>query len=106
MEFAMHARVQFITEQGKKILFVDLSNCSAREVEEIARIAPDYITSQPPVPFCCWQISRVPLWTRKPYAQWRKVQSSTSRIKKSAWIGARDFPLAAFTTVSDTESRK
>jgi hypothetical protein len=33
----MHERVRFIGELGKRILFVDFSNCSAREVEAIAR---------------------------------------------------------------------
>jgi hypothetical protein len=33
-------RLRFIGELGKQILFVDLSNCSAGEVEEIARTVP------------------------------------------------------------------
>ena len=40
-------RIRFADHQGKKILFVDLSTCSAKEVEEIFRILPDYVSVQP-----------------------------------------------------------
>ena len=43
----MHERIRFIDHHGKRILLVDLSNCSADEVEEIVRRVPDYITVQP-----------------------------------------------------------
>ena len=40
-------RIRFINHEGKQILFVDMSNCSAKEVEEIARRVPDHVTTQP-----------------------------------------------------------
>jgi hypothetical protein len=43
----MHERIRFIDHQGKRILLVDLSNCSANEVEEVVRRVPDYIIVQP-----------------------------------------------------------
>ena len=39
-------RIRFFDDAGKRILLVDLSNCKAREVEEITRRVPDYVTSQ------------------------------------------------------------
>src|ERR1700694_3507244 len=44
---AIHDRIRLIYHQGKQILFFDLSNCSASEVEQIARAAPDYIIVKP-----------------------------------------------------------
>ncbi len=43
----MHDRIRFINHQDKRILFVDFSNCPAKDVEKIARTAPDYITVEP-----------------------------------------------------------
>jgi hypothetical protein len=40
-------RIRFISHEGKKILLVDFSNCSADEVEKITRKVPDYVTVQP-----------------------------------------------------------
>ena len=40
-------RIRFIKHQDKEILFVDLSKCSATEVEKLARIVPDLVTVQP-----------------------------------------------------------
>jgi len=38
--------IRFISHEGKRILFVDFSKCSAQEVEKISRIVPDYVTIQ------------------------------------------------------------
>jgi hypothetical protein len=39
-------RVRFFDHEGKRILLVDLSNCTAREVEETTRKVPDYVTAE------------------------------------------------------------
>ncbi len=43
----MEGRIRFIDHLGKKILLVDFSDCSANEVERIARAVPDYVTVNP-----------------------------------------------------------
>jgi hypothetical protein len=43
----MTNRIGFIAHQGKQILLVDLSKCSASEVEEILRALPDFVTACP-----------------------------------------------------------
>ena len=40
-------RARFITHQSKQILQLDMSQCSAREVEEIFRGMPDVVTTHP-----------------------------------------------------------
>src|SRR5882672_9378719 len=40
-------RIRFITHQRKQILLVDLSNCSASQVEEIVRAVPELVTTRP-----------------------------------------------------------
>jgi len=39
-------RIRFISHEGKRILFVDFSKCSAQEVEKIS-LVPDYVTAEP-----------------------------------------------------------
>jgi len=43
----MDDRLRFFEHEGRRILLVDLSHCTAREVEEITRRVPDYVTTQP-----------------------------------------------------------
>jgi hypothetical protein len=43
----MDERIRFITHEGKQILLVDFTNCPAREVEQVARHVPNYVTVQP-----------------------------------------------------------
>lgn len=40
-------RIRFFNHEGKRILLVDLSGCTAREVEEVSRKVPDYVTAEP-----------------------------------------------------------
>jgi len=42
----MIRRIRFLAHQDKKILLIDLSNCSATEVEETFRALPDVVTTQ------------------------------------------------------------
>jgi hypothetical protein len=43
----MPERIRSITEQGKQILLVDLSNCPPSEVADVARAVPNHVTTQP-----------------------------------------------------------
>src|SRR5207253_10288976 len=45
--FRAMERIRFIAHEGNQILFVDFSNCSADEVQTIARTVPDYVTTKP-----------------------------------------------------------
>jgi len=40
-------RIRFVDRQGKRILLVDLSQCTAREAEENVRRVPDVVTAEP-----------------------------------------------------------
>lgn len=41
-------RIRFFHHLGKRILWVDFSNCSSRQAEEITRKVPDLVTAEPP----------------------------------------------------------
>ncbi len=43
----MEDRIRFIEHQGKRILLIDVSNCSAAELAKIAQIVPSYVESEP-----------------------------------------------------------
>jgi hypothetical protein len=40
-------RIRFFERAGKRILLVDLSKCTAREVEETTHRVPDFVTAEP-----------------------------------------------------------
>jgi hypothetical protein len=43
----MEERIRFVTHKDKKILLVDLSNCTPDEVEKLCRLVPSYVTAEP-----------------------------------------------------------
>jgi len=89
----MHERFRFIDHHGKRILLVELSNCSADEVEEIVRGVPDYITVQPRgsvlvlTDFSGAAFDRDALRAMKETAVFDKPF-----VKKSALIGTESLP--------------
>src|ERR1700681_3589123 len=93
----MHERIRSIDHHSKRILLVDLSNCSADEVEEIVRRVPDYITVQPPgsvlvlTDFSGAAFDRDALRAMKETAVFDKPF-----VKKSALIGTEDLPASFY----------
>ncbi|MBV8475312.1 MAG: hypothetical protein JOZ36_01500 [Acidobacteria bacterium] len=86
-------RIRFITHQGKEILLVDLSNCSAKEVERIARSVPTHVTTQARgsvlllADLTGASFDREAIRSMKESAVFDKPH-----IKKTAWIGADSLP--------------
>jgi len=91
----VHERIHFISHQKKEILLVDFSNCSAVEVEKIARAAPETVTAQPRgsvlvlSDFTGASFNEEALRAMKESAVFDKPY-----IKKSAWVGADNLPEA------------
>ena len=86
-------RIRFISHQGKQVLLVDLSNCSAAEVEKICRAVPELVTTLPRssvlalTDFTGASFDKESLRTMKESAVFNKPF-----VKKSAWVGADNIP--------------
>jgi hypothetical protein len=86
-------RIRFIDHEGRRILLVDFSNCSASEVEKISRRVPDYVTIQPRgsvlilTDFTAASFDPDALRTMKETAVFDKPF-----VKKSALIGTKTLP--------------
>jgi len=89
----VNERIRFVTHKGKQILLTDFSNCSAAEVEKIARAVPEYVTSQPRgsvlllTDFTKASFDAEAMRALKEAAVFDKPY-----IKKSAWVGAENLP--------------
>ena len=89
----MTDRIRFITYQGKQILLVDLSNCSAAEVEKVIRKLPELVTTRPRD-----SVLILTDFTRASFDEEAvRVMKETAvfdkpYVKKSAWVGAESLP--------------
>ncbi len=85
--------IRYFAHANKQILLVDFSNCSAAQVERISRAVPDHVTKQPLgsvlllANFAGAAVDGAAIRTMKESAVFDKPY-----IKKSAWIGAENFP--------------
>lgn len=87
------SRIRFVFHNQKQILLVDLSNCSATEVEEVVRAVPAVVTAQPRdsvrilSDFSGASFTKETILAMKESAVFDKPH-----IKKSAWVGAQSLP--------------
>jgi len=85
-------RIRFTEYQGKQIITVDVSHCSAETVAEVVRKVPDVVSTQPLrsvlifVDFTGAEFNAETLRALKETAVFDKPY-----VKKSAWIGVEDI---------------
>ncbi|MGB9233969.1 MAG: hypothetical protein WCC04_06115 [Terriglobales bacterium] len=103
----MTDRIRFITHQGKQILLVDLSNCSAAQVEEILREVPGVVAVCPRgsvlifSDFTGASFDEEAVRVMKESAVFDKPY-----VKKTAWVGAENFPREYSKSLSSFSGRE
>ena len=86
-------RLVFITYQNKRILLIDVSGCSAAEVEMIFRATPELVTTLPPA-----SVLVLTDYTGSSFNQdtVRAIKETAvfnkAYVKKSAVVGASSLP--------------
>src|SRR5258708_37303652 len=91
----MTDRIRFVSHEGKQILLVDFSNCSAGEVEEVCRGVPEVVTKLPGnsvlilSDFTASSFDKEAIQAMKESAVFDKPH-----VKKSVWVRAENFPHA------------
>jgi hypothetical protein len=91
----LNNHIHFINHQGKQVLLLDLSNCSAPEVEKIFRAVPEFVTTRP-----LGSVLILSDFTGASFdPEYIRVMKETYvfdklYVKKSAWTGTETFPQA------------
>ena len=103
----MSDRIRFIPHDGKQILLIDFSNCSAGEVAEICREVPELLTTHP-----LGSVLILSDFTGASFdeAAIRVMQQAAvfdkPYVKKSAFVGAENFPKAFYESLSSFSRRE
>ncbi len=96
----MSDRIRFITHEGKQILLVDLSNCSATQADEICHMVPPFVTARPKGSvlilgdFTGAKLDKKAFTTLKEAAVFDRPH-----IKCSAWVGTESLPKVFYQNV-------
>ena len=89
----MKDRIRFISHKHKKILLVDVSNCTAEELEEFATLVPARVTAEPResvlllADFTGAQFDKKSVERLKPALVFDRPY-----LKRSAWVGTEGLP--------------
>jgi len=100
-------RIRFFTHQSKQILLVDLSKCSAAEVEKTLRALPDIVTARP-----LGSILALSDFTGASFdAEGIRVLKETAAfdkpfVRRSAFVGTENFPEGLSENLSNFSRRQ
>jgi hypothetical protein len=103
----MEDRIRYIEHKGKQILLVDISHCSANELETIARLVPTYVTSEPHgsvlllADFTGAEFDRIAIDRLKEGAVFDRPH-----IKRSAWVGIESLPKVFYEHIKSFSRRE
>jgi hypothetical protein len=101
------SRIRFISHKGKKILVVDVSNCSAAELQEVAALVPEYVTSEPK-----GSVLLLADFTGAEFnhdAAMRLKESTVfdrPHLKRSAWVGVDSMPRVFYQNIKSFSQRE
>ena len=89
----MHERIHLIDHHGKQVLVVDLSNCSAAQVEKVVRALPEFVTTRPRNSVLILSdLTGASFDQEAIRAMKESAVFDKPYIKKSAWVGAESLP--------------
>jgi hypothetical protein len=100
------SRIRFISHQGKRILLADVSHCSAAELEELAGLVPEYVTSEPKgsvlllADFTGTEFDHDSAMRLKESAVFDRPH-----LKRSAWVGVDSMPRVFYQNIKSFSQR-
>jgi hypothetical protein len=98
--------IRFITHKGKQILLVDVSGCTAAEVERVSQRLPTYVTAQPKgsllllADFTGAKFDRDSVTRIKETAVFHRPY-----VKRSAWVVAENLPKVFYENIKSFSQR-
>jgi len=85
--------IRFITHQGKQVLLVDCTNCSAEELEKISQLVPSYVTAEPKGSVLLLADFTGAQFDRKVVERLKQnTVFDRPHLKRSAWVGTDTLP--------------
>jgi hypothetical protein len=89
----MKDRIQFITHQGKRVLFVDCSHCTPDELEKMSQLVPGYVSAEPKGSLLLLADFTGAKFDRNAIEQMKQgTVYDRPYIKRSAWFGTDTLP--------------
>jgi hypothetical protein len=103
----MENRIRLITHQGKAILLIDVSHCSAAELLKISRTVPHYVMLEPRgsvlllADFTGAEFDREAITSLK-----ESTVFDRPHLKKSAWVGIENLPRVFYEHIKNFSQRE
>jgi len=100
-------RIRFVTHRGQRILLVDYTHCTAREVAEIADKAPPIITQEPPGSVLLLADFTGAEFSRDTVEHVKVAAAIDKRhLKRDAWVLDHNLPKALYDSIRSFSTRE
>ena len=103
----MEDRIRHIEHKGARVLLVDMSHCSAADVERISAYVPKYVTAEPRGSVLLLADFTGAEFNRE--AALRLKESTVfdrPHLKRSAWVGAESIPHVFYENIKTFSQRE
>jgi len=103
----MEDRIRFVEHQGRRILLIDVSHCSAHELAKLAQVVPSYVQSEPLgsvlllADFTGAEFDRIAIDRLKESAVFDRPH-----LKQSAWVGIEKLPKVFYEHIKSFSRRE
>jgi hypothetical protein len=102
----MSDRIRFISHKGKRVLIVDLSNCSGAELDKLCHLAPGFVTTQPKASVLLLADFSGSKFDKKNFTTLKEaVVFDRPHVKRSAWVGVESLPKVFYQNVKSFSQR-
>jgi SpoIIAA-like len=102
----MEERIRFVTHKDRKVLLVDLSNCTPDEVRKLCRLVPSYVTAEPRGSLLLLADFSGAKFDKAAVASLKEgTVYDRPHLKRSAWVGTATLPKVFYENIKAFSQR-
>jgi hypothetical protein len=102
----LEEQIRFVAQKGKKVLLVDLSDCSPEQVIQICRLVPSYTSAEPRGSVLLLADFSGAKFDKNAVAALKEATVYVRPyLKRSAWVGVETLPRVFYENIKSFSQR-
>lgn len=102
----MEEQIRFVAHNGRKVLLVDLSNCTPEQVTRICRLVSSHINEEPPASVLLLADFSGAKFDKQAVTSLKEATVLVRpHLKRSAWVGVENLPKVYYQNIKAFSQR-
>jgi hypothetical protein len=103
----MEERIRFITHKNRKVLLIDLTNCTPDELKQLSLLVPSYVTTEPRESVLLLADFSGAKFDKAAVERLKEVTVyDRPHLKRSAWVGIESLPKIYYENIKAFSQRE